>query len=100
MTAHACVPCEVPVGVNLFRPSQDVEVVGVEDKLICLVHVTGCHRNQEREEDAEPEVCRGPEEVIVPIHRSVEPPRRNGRINALDVGMSYGLLQVEHLLTV
>ena len=83
LAAHACVLRKVPVGINLLRPSQDVKVVGVEDKFVRLVQVAGCHRDQECKDDAEPEICRRPEEIVVPEHGSVEPPGRNGRISTL-----------------
>ena len=68
---------KIPVGFKLLRPSQDVKIIGVEDKPVRPVQVAGCHRDEEREENREPEVCGGPEKIVVSKHRSVEPPRRN-----------------------
>lgn len=90
VTAHPCVLPKVPIGVDLLCPPQDVEVVGVEDKPVCPVYVVGCHREQERKGDTEPEVYRGPEIYVVPIHARVKPPRRDAGVKALEAGISYG----------
>jgi len=34
LTTHVCVLREVPVRVKLLRPSHDVKVIRVEDKLV------------------------------------------------------------------
>lgn len=92
---------KVSVGVKFPRPSHDIEVVGAEDELVRLVQVAGCHRDHEREEDREPEICRGPQIIVVPVHGSVEPPRRNSGIESLDARMSYSYYTPsERLLTV
>ena len=44
VTTRVCILRKVPIRVNLLCPPHDVKVVGVEDKLVRLVQVAGCHR--------------------------------------------------------
>jgi len=82
VTTHVRVLREVPIGVKLLRPSHDVKVVRAEYELVRLVQVAGCHRDHEREEDSKPEVCGGPEDLVVPEYRGAKPPGRNAGVSA------------------
>ena len=83
-----CILGKVPLGVKLLRPAHDIKVVGVENEHVRLVQVAGSQREQEGEQDAEPEVRSGPEEVVVSINGSVEPPRGDTAVDSLETRIS------------
>ena len=89
---------KVSVGINLFCPPHDFEIVGVEDKLVCLVHVAGREREEEGKDDAEPEVCRGPEEMVVSEHGGVDPSGGNAVVDSLEAGIRWGYCEISRVL--
>lgn len=75
--AELRVCAHVAVGLLAGDPAQDGDVVGGEAKGPCSVEVPRKERKADRERDAEPEVRRAEEEVVVAVDWGVEPAWRD-----------------------
>jgi hypothetical protein len=91
----------IAIRLHLADPSHNVDIIWGKPELPCLGKISRGQREADGEREAEPEIGRGEQEVVVAKDWSDKPSRRDCRVHGLCICKTFSFLYIEcRLLTV